>query len=495
VAEREHQLPVLGVGITYSPAVEPLLFQQPQLFNVVEVEPQTVWLKTRNRVPPYRVSAEVMDHIAQLSGRKIVHSIGTPVGGTVRPEPAQLELLLETIRWLDAPWLSDHLSFNSTPEFNTGFFLPPRQTREGVETVVRSIRDLQEALPVPIAVETGVNYLRPRADEMPDGHFVAAVVDASDCGLLLDLHNVFTNAINGRQAVDEFLAQIPLERVWEVHIAGGFELEGYWLDAHSGAIPEPLFEIANRVIPALPNLKAIIFEIFPSFIPVIGLDIVRAQIERLHELWSLRGQTVENELPREGNQPVILPEVAGTATPAAWEQALGGLVIGREPTDDIGQELKDDNAVRIVNHLIREFRASMIVNVLKLSSRLMMLALGPDSFRVILESFWSQVPPQQFASVEAEAFADYLSQLDLKVPPLAKILEYERAVLSTLLDDQTRVIHFDFNPIPLLRALADGRLPDEPGEKGNFEIEITADGDVSAFSYGMGQATQIIPFH
>jgi uncharacterized protein (UPF0276 family) len=178
--------------------------------QVLEVEPQTTWLKLRDRVQPYRVDREVLARIRQLPGRKLVHSVGTPVGGTVRPDPAQLTLLRETIQQLEAPWASDHLSFNQTPEFGTGFFLPPRQTAAGIETVMTSVGDLQDALPVPIAVETGVNYLRPRADELPDGEFVARVVEGADCGLLLDLHNVFANGLNGRQPVDDYLEQLPL---------------------------------------------------------------------------------------------------------------------------------------------------------------------------------------------------------------------------------------------------------------------------------------------
>src|SRR5262249_35407372 len=131
----------------------------------------------------------------------------------------------------------------------------------------------------------------------PDGVFVGAVVESADCGILLDLHNAFANAVNGRQSVEDFLFQLPLDRVWEIHIAGGFVLEGFWLDAHSGAIPDPLLEIAKRVIPTLPNLKAIIFEIFPSFVPVVGSDLIRTQIEKLHELWSLRRPTRQDRLP------------------------------------------------------------------------------------------------------------------------------------------------------------------------------------------------------
>ena len=78
----------------------------------------------------------------------------------------------------------------------------------------------------------------------------------------------------------------------------------------------------------------------------------------------------------------------------------------------------------------------------------MMLALGTDVFRAILEDFWSKTPPQLFASAEAEAFAEYLRSIDLKVPQLAKILEFECAVLATLVDEQPRVTAFEFDPLP-----------------------------------------------
>ena len=101
-----------------------------------------------------------------------------------------------------------------------------------VQTVVGAIADLQRALPAPVAVETGVNYLRRRAGEIDDGAFVAEVVD-------------------------RYLEQLPLNRVWEIHLAGGMEENRYWLAAHSGAIPDPLLDLARQLLPALPNLRAL----------------------------------------------------------------------------------------------------------------------------------------------------------------------------------------------------------------------------------------------
>ncbi|HNB27569.1 MAG TPA: DUF692 family protein [Alphaproteobacteria bacterium] len=471
-------LPPLGAGIVYASALEPLLDRRPELFTVLEFEPQTTWVKLPAHArsdgrQPYRMDRDALARVARLPGRKIVHSIGTPVGGTLRPEPAQLDLLRETVACLDAAWVSDHLSFNRTPEFATGFFLPPRQTLPGVAAAVAAIGDLRAALPVPVAVETGVSYLRPRPEELPDGEFAGRVADGADCGLLLDLHNVYCNAVNGRQPVDAFLDQIPLDRVWEVHLAGGMEFEGFWLDAHSGAVPGPLLALARKTIPRLPNLKAIVFEIFSSFIPVVGLDLIAAEMERLHELWTLRRPGIPVAAP------VWPPRAAevDALTPAAWESALGALVLGRRGAAP--GPIAEEPGHRVVESLVHEFSASMIVRVLPLTARLLLLSLGPTPFRVLLNDFWARSTPGLYANVEAEAFAGHLEGLHLPVPHLAEVLAFERAAIATLLDGTARIVPFAVEPLPLLRALADGRLPAEAGRAGRFEIEITPE-DVAA---------------
>jgi uncharacterized protein (UPF0276 family) len=472
-----------------------LLDECPELFDVLEIEPQTLWTRVADGPPHFRVRAEVADHIRRLPGRKLIHSVGTPVGGTVPPDGEQLELLRQMVIEFDAPWLSDHLSYNQTPEFATGFFLPPRQTSAGLETVCASIQTLKRGLPVPIAVETGVNYLRPREDELPDGAFVAAVIERADCGLLLDMHNAFTNALNGRQSLDAFLAAIPLDRIWEIHLAGGMELDGFWLDAHSGAIPDPLVAVCESVIPRLPNLRAIVFEIFPSFVPVVGLDLIRQQVERLHSLWALRTSARAQPSSRPFTLRVEHADREDSVLPEVWERALGELVIGRAPSDRAAAEMADDPGVRIVQGLILEFRASMIVGVLRLTSRLLMLALGPQAFKAILNSYWAATPPQMFASLEADAFAEHLLGLDLQVPYLADVLWFERAVTATITDERTRIATFAVEPVPLLRALAAGHLPEGNLQRGRYEIELTPDGPVGSLVIERDELEAAFPYH
>ena len=468
VLDASNSLPALGAGISYTSAIEPLLLERPELFPVVEFEPQTTWLRVPGQEPTYRADEHVLATLCALPGRKIVHSVAAPVGGSVPPDPAQLRLLAETIRTLDAAWMSEHLSFNQTPEHHTGFFLPPRQTVEGLRNARRNILQLQQAFAVPVAVENGVSYLRPRDDEWTDGEFTGRVVETANCGLVLDLHNVYTNARNGRQSVEEFLQQIPLDRVWEIHLAGGMEIGGFWLDAHSGAIPDEVYEAARKLIPSLPHLKAIIFEIFPSFVPSFGLDRVRQEVERLHDLWALRpaGNTASRMAPPAGAEE--------------WERALGAFAAGQASRKDPGnqelaREFAQEDGALFVGGLVQEFRASMITRNLRLTTRLLMQAIGTDPLRTLLRGFWRQTPPLMYASLEAEAFGAYLEALDLRVPHLASVLAFERASIASMIDGQTRVIRFGVEPLPLLRALAEGRLPAEPPEPGNFEVAVTGD--------------------
>jgi uncharacterized protein len=85
--------------------------------------------------------------------------------------------------------------------------------------------------------------------------------------------------------------------------------------------------------------------------------------------------------------------------------------------------------------------------------------------------------------------------LELQVPHLAKVLEFEQAMLATLTDDQPRVVSFDVEPLPLLRALAEGRLPTEIGATGHFEIELTADAQTGLAGRAADSVRAVFPFH
>jgi len=469
----EPELPDLGVGIIYSPEIEPLLLETGSLIQVVEVEPQTMWLHFPGSPAGFKEPPGLVERLAGLPGHKLVHSVAMPVGGTTLPDDAQLSGVRRWAGRLAAPWVSEHLSFNETREHHAGFFLAPRQTEAGLAAVVASVRALQEAMPVPVAVETGVNYLKRRADEIPDGDFIAEVSRRTGCGILLDMHNVYTNALNGRQSVEQFVSSLPLERVWELHLAGGMDLDGFWLDGHCDAIPERLVELTREILPALPNVHALIFEVFPSFVPLVGWPKIRAQIERMRDLWAARRTGQANgTVTRAAAEPWARPGAA----PEEWERELARLVVGWAPSGTpLSLELAVDPGVRLMQKLVREFRGSMLVNVLRFTMRLLILTLGEEGAMTVLRAYWDKVPPQFYATTEAARFLDFLDEADLKIPRLHEVMSFERALMATAMDDQVRVVKFAADILPLLRALAEGELPAQPGRAGDFEIEITPD--------------------
>ena len=453
-------LPELGVGITYFPGLEPVVDRHAGFIQVLEIEPQTFW--TRSRSGELRIQESTLEQVRSFPSSKLVHGVGAPVGGTLPPHSAHTEPMRRTIEILSPAWVSEHLSFNrikeGTDEHETLFLLPPRQTIEGVRAAVRSIRAMAHALGMPIAVETAVSYMRPRQDEMADGEFFRTVVECADCGIVLDLHNLWVNQRNGRQSVQDFLDQIQLDRVWEVHVAGGEEMRGFWLDAHSGPMQAEFYELAQRIVPLLPNLRALIFEMFPSYLPRVGDGFFRQELERLHRLWDLRGTACKRNGP----------------SAFEWESALGRVALKRTPRNELERELAEEPGVAVMQELIDEFRAGYVLSALRLSSRLLLLALGDDGFRALLAKFWAVSMPQSFASQEGEAFARFLKEQILDIPYLPEVIEFDLALLATQMDNEPKLVRFTVAPLPMLRALGEGRMPTE-FEEGEYELVVTPD--------------------
>lgn len=459
-------LPDLGVGLVYWPALRGLVEAADSVVDVLEVEPQPSWSAPSDG-GPLSVDARTLDDLAAIDRPKVVHSVGLPVGGTAPLDRRQLAPLRETVDRLGAPWVSEHLSFvtvdSGARSFGAGFLLPPRQTEDGIRAAVRRIEELRRELGVPFAVETAVNYLRPRADEIADGEFVGTVVADASCGLVLDLHNVWCNARNGRQPIDRFLAALPLDAVWEIHVAGGFALDGYWLDAHSGIAPEAVMGLLHEVVPVLPNLRAIVLEILPEYVPALGLDAVRDQLVALRGAWERRASQASRRSSTTGpaahrNRP---PGAAGE-----WEHALGALVAGVPIDRALAAELAADPGVALYRRLAGEARLGTIAGTLPLTTRLLLRALGSDALRGIVVEYGAASAPELLAAREAESFGAFLRRRPLGVPHLESVLALELAVVRGRAGAGEARVTFDVEPTALLAALAEGgALPPVPLEE------------------------------
>lgn len=474
-------LPELGVGIVFAPGLEPLLKAGEDLIDVIEIEPQIHWFKGDQTKTVPQIDQKAIDNICTYPQKKIVHGVSLPLCNTLS-EKHHIELFSKTITLLDASWASEHLAFNQASSCgnafntNTGFFLPPLQTPNCVSRVAENISQLSSCLPVPFAFETGVNYLKPLPCEMSDGEFFGAIADKANCGILLDLHNLWCNQVNGRQSALDVVSEIPLERVWEIHLAGGKRFNEYWLDAHCGLVPPQVMELAKEIIPQLQNLKALIFEIVPDYILAedLKLDTLVNQLLENRKLWALRSRPGSLRYRHE-TQPYSslsgFTHSSQAPDDEEWKNGLGSLVIGNSPKSPLEIQLFRDRGVSLYRSLVANVRMGMVVELLKLSFRLIVLHKGEPFFRQLLDNFWNVTPPEQFAIEEARNFARYVATTQSNIAYLGEIIAYELATHQTLLDGYTRKVRFSCDPVPLLTFLGAGQLTTT--KKGCFEVTIS----------------------
>lgn len=457
----------LGVGLVYNSEFD-ALFREPNCdLSVLELEPQTLWDRTfptsAGGSPVYIPNAQALQRIADLPQRKLIHSVGFPVGGTASLGREYIAPLAAVATQMKAEWVSEHLSFNAVDTEHgikqAGFLLPPRQTRAGARVAVQNIRQLSAAMPAPFAFETGVNYLRPRTDELGDGEFFASIAEEADCGILLDLHNLWANERNGRQRIMDVLDALPLERVWEVHLAGGMKLGDYYLDSHSEAISPELIEIASRVVPRLPNLGAILFEMLPGFLNTVGMDAVRNQIPVLRDLWKLRQPQNVCVLQR-AMRGSLVGAVNGGADAGEWERTLALLALGLQTQGSL-DNLASDPGIEVFRTLIDEARSARISRALHFTMTLLLLHLGPATVRTLLKEYQSGWSPDVFTSGEADAFAKFLwARIDrLRVPFLSEVLTFEYAMIRATLYGASSRIDWHHDPAALFESLERGEVP------------------------------------
>lgn len=480
----------LGIGLTYWPALESLFQRRADVIDVIEVSPETLWVEDGSG--GYVGDQAELDRLTAFSAPKVIHGVTNPVAGSAPADPVRVELVSAIIDLFGSDLASEHLSFTQVARDDgyqfTGFMLPPRQTTEGVEVAAGAARAMAASVGIPFAVENGVSYLRRRRDEMTDGEFVAAVAEQADVGILLDLHNAYANERNGRGSMTSFVEALPLERVMEIHLAGGLPHGRYWLDAHSGAIPDPVFGFARELVASLPNLRVINFELMPMYFAEFGADNVARELDRCHEVWAAR-QDVRPQPPTRPNVALTRPATAAATppAPAEWERELATLVSGApRPEDPAGPEpepldpgrgpgpdaglgrppaedaLSADPGVGVLRFLISEFRAGMLTRGLKLTTRLLLLHLGEPGVRALHADFFATRPPALFAGAESEGFADYLTGLDLDVPHLDSVAAFELALQHAATRGETVTVEFDGDPGRILSSLARGVHPPPP---------------------------------
>jgi uncharacterized protein (UPF0276 family) len=214
----------------------------------------------------------------------LLHGIGLSLGSSEGLDPRRLEHLARVVEAVRPPWFSEHIAFTRAGGVEIGHLAPLPFNRQAVDTVAANVEELRRAIPgVPILLENIAYTLNLPGSEMTEAEFVRAVIEATDAGLLLDLENVHANSINHGYDAIGHLESLPLDRVVEVHLAGGVSRDGEYVDSHTRPVPEESWTLLEWLAPRT-DVRAVILERDDDLPPFEELMAeVRRAGEVLHE--------------------------------------------------------------------------------------------------------------------------------------------------------------------------------------------------------------------
>ncbi len=233
-------IPDLGVGVG---------FRLPHYAQVLEQRPPMDWFEviSENFMGDGGKPLVNLDRL-RASYRVVPHGVSMSVGAQSPLDPTYLERLRGLLRRVDPPWFSDHLCWTGVSSANLHDLLPLPHTKEAVSHVVGRVRQIQDMLERPFAIENVSSYLTYKDSGMPEWEFLAEIAEKADCGLLFDCNNVYVSARNHGFDGNSYVDGVPQDRIVQVHLAGHTDKGKYLLDTHSDHVREEVWALYKRTL-------------------------------------------------------------------------------------------------------------------------------------------------------------------------------------------------------------------------------------------------------
>ena len=275
-----------GVGVLFNPSMHRFLEGSLRYLDYVAVIPDRAWIDygvgspQRFRLLP--LSAAVLDEICQRLPI-VLHGIGLSICSAEIFDEEYVQNLVAWANRLRSPWVSEHLSFTrigTGHETNAAIALPVPYDREVLDMLVPRVRFLTEALTCGFLLENNVYYFRYSEQELSEEAFLNELCSRTNCNVLLDLHNLYTNSINHGFDAQAYLAHLDLSRVLEIHIAGGVSMMGFHTDSHTGPVLDGVWRLLEYTVPRATHLRGVTFEFHESSFGLLGEEGILEQVDR-----------------------------------------------------------------------------------------------------------------------------------------------------------------------------------------------------------------------
>ncbi len=238
---RNRFIPSLGIGIGLRPA---------HYSEIQETNPAIDWFEIISE--NYMIEGgKPLDHLDWILERYPVvqHGVNLAIGS---PDPLDwdyLKRLKALTRKTKTPWLSDHLCWGRLPGAHFHDLLPLPYTRQVIDYVVERAKVVQDYLEIPFALENLSSYVAWKEDEMHEWDFYGEIVERADIFMMLDVNNIYVSSRNHNFDPEEYISNVPLERVIQIHLAGHTDKGDYLLDTHDNYVTDEVWKLYSSVYP------------------------------------------------------------------------------------------------------------------------------------------------------------------------------------------------------------------------------------------------------
>lgn len=206
----------------------------------------------------------------------VLHGVSLSLGSVDPLNEAYVQELQNLIRRFEPAWVSDHLCWGSIGGHYVHDLLPLPYTEEAIEVVVKKIQRVQELLGRHLLIENVSSYLTYTHSTMPEWEFLSAIAEQADCGILLDVNNIYVSAFNHHFDPETYIKHIPPSRVGQIHLAGHSDKGTYLFDTHDGPVIDPVWELYRLAVRHCGRVSTLVE--WDDQIP--ELEVVRAEAER-----------------------------------------------------------------------------------------------------------------------------------------------------------------------------------------------------------------------
>ena len=178
----------------------------------------------------------------------VMHGIAMSIG-TVDPLNSEyLQKLKKLADWLKPAWITDHLCWTGIAHKNSHDLLPVPYTEEALKHIVTRIKQVQDYLERPIALENPSTYLEFKSSHIPEAEFIAMMAKESGCHLLLDVNNVYVTCYNHRLDAKAYIDALPLDKVAQIHLSGHSNYGTHIIDTHDDHVVDEVWALCKYAI-------------------------------------------------------------------------------------------------------------------------------------------------------------------------------------------------------------------------------------------------------